>query len=170
MSLIITDNGAFSFSEFCLLEESIKPIPVNYGTDDKTSNGEIGFNGYVYFTFFTHKDYIYAIAINKNDGEVGFAQIPVNTKDIKRKLMLFSDKQTGAGDAIKIFSHTFYVISEIIRNTNLTVIRFHGANKNLGLMYGKLTENKFFLSELEKLGFKFKGKVGSYYLFGKVMK
>lgn len=176
MSSFIYNKGKFySFTEYCKLNEAIKPKVTEYGINDDTNNGEI-YNHYgAYLTFFKENDLTFAIQFvprNNNNYEVGFAASKVK-EDFLYNIETFNAKRIGGGYALSIFSKVFYVMLEMFnylnqQQININSVYFKGSDLILGKLYSNLMKNRFFIRELNKVGFEFKGKRGDDFTFERV--
>lgn len=158
---LLNENRIMSYSEY-ILSEAIKPKPINYGTDfnnSKWKNVGLGFK----LTHFKTNEYIYTYIFR--DGFVGFFASDLDKEEeilsensitnIFKNTKLFTRKDTSK--FISVFNYFFYVTLEAIKKFNLDKIMFDGADKALGDLYSSMSRNKFFLKELEKIGFVYDG-------------
>lgn len=158
---LLNENRIMSYSEY-ILSEAIKPKPINYGTDfnnSKWKNVGLGFK----LTHFKTNEYIYTYIFR--DGFVGFFASDLDKEEeilsensitnIFKNTKLFRRKDTSK--FISVFNYFFYVTLEAIKKFDSDKIMFDGADKALGNLYSSMSRNKFFLKELEKIGFVYDG-------------
>jgi len=167
-SFIFKENDIFTFNEFVALEEAISPKYVSFGLNDETNDKQIHLmSNKSLITFFkdVQLSLIIAVIIHQN-GTVGFGQSEIQ-HDFIKNMDSFSDKRTGAGQALKVFSNVMYVLGEMIKVNNINLIKFDGADEKLSKMYNKLMKNKFFIQVMKNFGFNYMGYILSEYTFKK---
>jgi hypothetical protein len=80
----------------------------------------------------------------------------------------YPDSPIRTKNAFRVFNHVFYILKLIIENYNVSEFKFTGARDGLIVVYSKLHHNKFFVNELRKLGFEFKGDDKGTFVYGKI--
>lgn len=166
MSYILkSDNQYVTLSNY-LLNESIVPIKTNFGTDQNRNNNN--FNSFDDFvvTYFENNGVYYVVGLDTRTGDVGFGVSSENTFNTDD----YDDSKFITSNPIRVFGKVFYVLSQLIKETNINTIRFDAANFALGKMYDKLIRNKFFIQSLNKLDFEYIGQIEGYYTFRKMGK
>lgn len=155
-SFIFENNKIISFSDYCL-SESIKPKEINYGTNNLFNNSEFIKIGSLILTSFEFNDKVYTVINSEND--IGFHAL--NKSEINYLNFNYIEEiqkksiELTASNAIKIFSFVFFIIKDMIKKYNLTIITFDGENVKLSKMYDNLIKNKFFIEEMKNLKFEY---------------
>jgi hypothetical protein len=158
MSSVISINGKIvTFSEY-LLSESIRPKNISYGLNKDTNDSKIYNKGGITGTLFLHPKSEYGILVAIVNKEAVFGiydkDLHSNFNDI---IEVLSDRnERGTAPGLKICSHVFYVILELLKITKDTELFFDASNRDLGRVYDYLVKNKYFIEELDKIGFTYK--------------
>lgn len=159
---VVEDNKLLTFSEF-LVSESIKPKIVDYGTDLNNKEWKrLNYNSYI--TAFKSSGLIYIVFYR--NGYIGLFSGKVEPFDNLEYIDSFEDlinvynmDRTNTSEGIIIFNKAFYVFVQIIKLYNPKQILFDGNDKDLGGMYEKIVQNKFFLNQIKELGYCYVGKI-----------
>ncbi|MCG7944830.1 MAG: hypothetical protein N0C84_00630 [Candidatus Thiodiazotropha taylori] len=162
---MLTDNlKMLNFKGYLALTESLRMTKTKFGTNSSMSNGKIETNfGTHHHTFFdAGNTYVFVGLVA--GGEVGFGTSSEFSLDVTDYDM---DPKNFRKSSIVLFSKVFYVIVEMLKQTKTKEVRFSGDNANLERMYDKVVKNKYFLDELDKIGYKYRGKLGDDHYFQK---
>jgi penicillin V acylase-like amidase (Ntn superfamily) len=163
--MFIEHNGnIMSFGSYMSLQEAIKPVKTQYGTNIDCSDKKLKSmtNGVKYTFIKTQK--LYVCVLIDGSGEVGFG---TNENFSENPADYTDSKKNVSSNALKVFGNVFYVLLEMIKKGNYSEIKFNSADAALGRVYDMMVKNKFFLKELEKTGYFLKGSLGGYYFFEK---
>jgi hypothetical protein len=147
-----------------LLNESIVPIKTQFGTNSDRNNNSFNYFDDFVVTFFKANNIYYVVGLDIVTGDVGFGVSNEDTIDPNE----YDDSKFITSNPISVFGKVFYVLSEIIKETNTNTIQFDSANFSLGKIYDKLVKNKFFIQSLMELGFEYNGKIKDKYVFTKI--
>jgi hypothetical protein len=164
MSYILKHNETYKTLNDYLLNESIIPIPTDYGINkNRDDKNIIEFDGFI-ISFFKQRNLYYVVGLDTTSGEVGFGVSDEDTFDTDQ----YDDSRFLTNSPIKVFGKVFYVLSEIIKKSNTDIVQFDSANFSLGKIYDKLVKNKYFLNSLETQGFIYSGNIEGKYIFKKI--
>lgn len=154
---ITNENNEVLFHTDYMLSESIKPKKISYGTDFINEKWK-ELNQDFYVTFFEHSKAKYVIFYRK--GFIGFGNISKSPEEYKTIEEIFSDRpfmRTDSGEAVYIFNFVFYIIIKAIQRFKPKQLQFDAVSERLHRTYSTMVKNTFFLKELEKYRFEYKG-------------
>lgn len=143
------------------LAEAFQPVEVDYGLDLKDKRFMNVYQS-VYVTTFKSAGGLYAIIIDKESGEIGFAVMDENTYEPltrenvadQMRILLGRQAQRGDRNAIRIFNNVFYILAEFIKkNPAMKKVAFRADDGQLGGVYHHLMQNKSFLKWINRFGF-----------------
>ena len=162
-AFIVTEDGrVLSFGEYLMLE-SFRPTPIPFGTNEDANNLEFNSQMLSIYTLFKLYNLYYCVQFSLTDGRVGFGASEFYSQFIGD----YPDSPVGTKNAFKVFNSVFYILSVLIEKYNVSEFRFTGARDGLIVVYSKLHHNKFFINELNKLGFEYKGEDRGDFIYGR---
>lgn len=142
-----------------ILNEIVKPIKVEYGTDYKNTQWDSSHN--THETLFKYDDLKYQVVID--NGEVSFYVFDEKNQSFNMNPTLIKHISSP------IFSRVIYIMFEGLNKFNINSFYFLASNTNDGLksFYDKITKNSLFIDMMASNGFKYY-KFPGRYMYNKI--